>query len=896
MSRYITALLTVLVTSYLAVTHMVPLYLLSPILFLSTLVVLGHTYVYVNEFIRHIVSIYDCYETVNFYDPGYKSYSDRYMCALCQIAMDLLLQKIQNLFEADRQTPAHDNLNGPPSANISSEWLQMRLERTTIYLIAVLCSLLFFAFRLAMHALCFFTALLTNKLLSLLGLVDLSSIMIHVTFVLTLAWILGLLPGRNTACIKHLVSSIKNNLGDSPGAKQRLGAWRPVIVELACFGYVVPYLSWLGTKALGAWLAGIVVSVCYKYNPLVISLSILLAYLVRRQLIKFATSITHQIWIHAFERRETSIPEYENTMKTEINKLLENRHRQVLAKTQASPYPFNTANKGAFRAPAPSLRSLVVINAELGPSNYISGHQTKSRLEFRDPEICEYGPLDAEAGTPAYQYQELNLIRPEVTQIVGTPAVRSASLCSIPFSDLPSTPSVPVTPSASFSPTTSVGSLPQLSLDISSDVATPTPFLETPPPMIDSLPLNHLERSSLYVERPTIRAHLKSRPRTALKNLGKVCATNGEDRAATWIHRSEWKQRTKLSKEKRRANSAKEINTPNDICPGTPASLIPIVESSPVVEMSLSPSTPIVVPRVERTETQISSISPTAAPARSRVETPASAQVQPTSIMSTKVPKMEATVDFMGARKVKKLPQRGKAARSSGTDAPPATNGEGLIQPTPIASEHVPAHSTLVIHTPSIRESDAWTSNVSPTPTLTLTQTLALSPATAPTPTSAPAIIPVPTQTIPRAQIQTPSPVALPVAASAFSSSTPKRVRNDSLERPTKQNKTRIVPADDRPAPAARPETLSRMLKSALYEPGLVKPVELSAAGLDVPKATAPPVAVNMRPALVYTLLELDGTKRVMQKGEVIPPRRQYTVKDAKGTRMLTTGSKPLKV
>ncbi|QRV77398.1 hypothetical protein RhiJN_05413 [Ceratobasidium sp. AG-Ba] len=224
---------------------------------------------------------------------------------------------------------------------------------------------------------------------------------------------------------------------------------------------------------------------------------------------------------------------------------------------------------------------------------------------------------------------------------------------------------------------------------------------------------------------------------------------------------------------------------------------------------------------------------------------------------------MKATWDFMGARKVKKLPQRGKAARSSGSDAPPATNGEGLTQPTPIASEHVPAHSTLVTHTPSIRESDAWTSNLSPTPTLTSTQTLALSPVTAPTPTLAPAIIPTPTQTIPQAQIQTPSPVALPVAA---------------------------------PAPTARPETLSRMLKLALYEPGLIKHIEPSAAGLDVPKATARPVAVNTRPALVYTLLELDGTKRVMQMGDVIPPRRQYTVKDAKGTKMPNTGSKPLKV
>ncbi|QRW08904.1 hypothetical protein RhiLY_07903 [Ceratobasidium sp. AG-Ba] len=52
----------------------------------------------------------------------------------------------------------------------------------------------------------------------------------------------------------------------------------------------------------------------------------------------------------------------------------------------------------------------------------------------------------------------------------------------------------------------------------------------------------------------------------------------------------------------------------------------------------------------------------------------------------------------------------------------------------------------------------------------------------------------------------------------------------------------------------------------------------------------------KVRVVPIYTWLMVDGTKRVMKKGECIPPRAQYTIKDGKGTRMMTVGGKPLRV
>ncbi|QRV83811.1 hypothetical protein RhiJN_11827 [Ceratobasidium sp. AG-Ba] len=52
----------------------------------------------------------------------------------------------------------------------------------------------------------------------------------------------------------------------------------------------------------------------------------------------------------------------------------------------------------------------------------------------------------------------------------------------------------------------------------------------------------------------------------------------------------------------------------------------------------------------------------------------------------------------------------------------------------------------------------------------------------------------------------------------------------------------------------------------------------------------------KVRMVPIYTWLMDDGVKRVMKKGESIPPRANYTIKDEKGTRMMTVGLKPLRV
>ncbi|KAG8720709.1 hypothetical protein FRC08_018408 [Ceratobasidium sp. 394] len=104
MSRFIIALVLLFATGLLTVTDVVSFSLTSPVFIVlssvflfSALVVVCHLYVYSVDFVRGIVSVYDCYELVNYYTPGSKSYSDRYILALLQIGVEQLRLKLKNV-------------------------------------------------------------------------------------------------------------------------------------------------------------------------------------------------------------------------------------------------------------------------------------------------------------------------------------------------------------------------------------------------------------------------------------------------------------------------------------------------------------------------------------------------------------------------------------------------------------------------------------------------------------------------------------------------------------------------------------------------------------------------------------------------------------------------------
>ncbi|KAG8689480.1 hypothetical protein FRC08_010925 [Ceratobasidium sp. 394] len=119
MSRFIIALVLLFVVGLLTVTDVVSFspthsafIILSPVLLFSVAVVVCHLYVYSADFVRGIVSLYDCYELLNFYTPGSKSYSDWYVLALLQIGVGQLRQNLKNVVLDWRQRLGHE-LSGP---------------------------------------------------------------------------------------------------------------------------------------------------------------------------------------------------------------------------------------------------------------------------------------------------------------------------------------------------------------------------------------------------------------------------------------------------------------------------------------------------------------------------------------------------------------------------------------------------------------------------------------------------------------------------------------------------------------------------------------------------------------------------------------------------------------
>ncbi|KAG8714104.1 hypothetical protein FRC08_012357 [Ceratobasidium sp. 394] len=115
MSRFIIALVLLFVAGLLTVTDVFSFSLtrsdfivLSPVLLFSVAVVACHLYVYSADFVRGIVSLYDCYELLNFYTPGSKSYSDWYVLALLQIGVGQLRQNLKNVVLDWHQRLGHE--------------------------------------------------------------------------------------------------------------------------------------------------------------------------------------------------------------------------------------------------------------------------------------------------------------------------------------------------------------------------------------------------------------------------------------------------------------------------------------------------------------------------------------------------------------------------------------------------------------------------------------------------------------------------------------------------------------------------------------------------------------------------------------------------------------------
>ncbi|QRW08830.1 hypothetical protein RhiLY_07829 [Ceratobasidium sp. AG-Ba] len=88
MSIFLVTLLLLLVTGHLAVADILPLFIILPLLIPSAVV-----------FTRDVVALYERYETMNFYQPGYKVLDERYLVACYQIAVEELVLKLRGWYQ-----------------------------------------------------------------------------------------------------------------------------------------------------------------------------------------------------------------------------------------------------------------------------------------------------------------------------------------------------------------------------------------------------------------------------------------------------------------------------------------------------------------------------------------------------------------------------------------------------------------------------------------------------------------------------------------------------------------------------------------------------------------------------------------------------------------------------
>ncbi|QRV95852.1 hypothetical protein RhiJN_23870 [Ceratobasidium sp. AG-Ba] len=99
MCIFLIPLLFLLVTGHLAVADILPLFIILPFLIPSAVIVCGHVYAYSFQFTRDVVALYERYETMNFYQPGYKVLDERYSVACYQIAVEELVLKLRYWYQ-----------------------------------------------------------------------------------------------------------------------------------------------------------------------------------------------------------------------------------------------------------------------------------------------------------------------------------------------------------------------------------------------------------------------------------------------------------------------------------------------------------------------------------------------------------------------------------------------------------------------------------------------------------------------------------------------------------------------------------------------------------------------------------------------------------------------------
>ncbi|QRV92124.1 hypothetical protein RhiJN_20142 [Ceratobasidium sp. AG-Ba] len=882
----IIALLFLLVTGHLAVADILPLFIIFPFLIPSAAIVFGHVYAYSFQFMRDVAGLYERYETMNFYQPGYKVLDQRYSVACYQIAVEELVLKLRGWYQRLSQG------GFIPNSSVDS-FIPLFLSYFLLVVSVVGCAI---------------SAASPGLVVSIVKLVfyrlaaTISGLVLVWIFVLLfVSGSVGLCQAMNIGlydAVAHIAHLSFEQRAPSPWA----------CVSSACGVYLAVRLvrqapTWSPRTGFAALACALVAATFVWVYP---NRGRLL-----RCFIKMIASIGRSggcemydqeyDWpvdptlvtqpAHSLESEEDRLPE----CREEVSWVAEKRPRKHIG---CGRFSVGFGYVVGFRSEVHSVESRV---ESITPRGY---NGLSSRAKFYPQSTCN--------STPILSNSASHLIESVMTEATSEPSNLVQAEDMHPHFEQRGSLLAPV---VSTSPVLSNESLPDLVYDSSassgslSQAATPVQGSG-----LVALYRPVTSRISLLCSLHKHVSHGQPRfsPLDAPKSVVEASTATGESKAIALLHRSEWKQKAKLRRSRNvvhgnGGSSVDLVDLPMDdvVEVAEPDVVLESVSTQQWIQADVVLDSSFVSAPVD--------VSPSSSPMGSPLE-------------DLDARDDAAAVEPVGTRVIKPVPRlrrRMQAARSGGTDAPLMTNvvcaaslGTSTGSSLPPKSTGLEDSMSLRSDQDMLRSGSASDSSVTPSPSPSIPiVTPAAEWVGARRACEAAATQPVPAENLPSnlgPSFNSTSINGLDILAALATAA-----------RPTTPVREILVPGDL--ALAIEPSLDNDLACTASNVPTLrAQPVDIavpSSNSLDVLASLAAAAAssdatvmtpkslhanTNTKPTRtgipkirmvpIYTWLMDDGVKRVMKKGESIPPRANYTIKDEKGTRMMAVGTKPLKV
>ncbi|QRV97892.1 hypothetical protein RhiJN_25911 [Ceratobasidium sp. AG-Ba] len=887
MCIFLIALPCLLVTGHLAVADILPLFIILPFLIPSAVIVCGHVYAYSFQFTRDVAGLYERYETMNFYQPGYKVLDERYSVACYQIAAEELVLKLQGRLRGWYQGLSRGGII--PNSSVNSFILICLSRFLVVFLVVYLVG---FAFSAALRGLVVEIVKLVFYPLA----ATISGLVPALIFVLIFVSVLVGLCRAMDIGLYNVVAYIAHLSFDERAPSPR------ACISSACGVYLaVRLVRHAATWSPRTWIAVLACTLVVATFIWVYPNRGRLSRCMIRMIASIGRSVTDGCEMydqeydwpvdptlvtpsgHGLESEEDRLP----GCREEVSRVAEKRPRkQVGCGSFSAGFGYVVGFRSEVHSVEHRAKS-ITLRGHNGLSSHARFHPQSTCSST--PSLSALASHPIESPTTEATSEPSNLVQAE--DMHPHFEQRVSLLASV----------------VSTSPSLSTESLPDLvynssaSSGSSSQVATP---VRGSRPVALHHPVTSRISSLCFSHKHVGRVQPRFSPLDAPKPVVEARTATGGSKAIALLHRSEWKQKAKRQRSR------------NAVHGSGGSGFLDLVDSpmDDVVEMVGCGAMLESVSTQQWIQAEVIAYSPFDS---------AMVDAFPRSLsLGLPLEDLDAqdvvAGEPVGTRAIKPIPRlrrRMQAARSNGTDAPLVTSVVCAASLGSSASPSPPPKSTGLGDSVSLRSGQDMLrsgptsdSSVAPSPSPSIPIT---TPAAewirARRARKAAAIQPVPAENLYSNLSSLPNPTSTNGLNILAALATATRPVTPVTEIPVLEDLSLAIdPSLDNdhattsnvPALRARPssnplDVLASLAAAASSDATAMTPKSLHANTNAKTTRTGIP-KVRMIP--IYTWLMDDGVKRVMKKGESIPPRANYTIKDDKGTRMMTVGSKPLKV